>query len=717
MATTEQPSAYIGQPMRPQGGPRAHHRARALRRRHHRARDALGAHRPQPVRPRAHQRRRRLEGPRHGRLRGGVQRQRPRERVGGAPRLRVAGDGRHQDERALAAREGQGAPRRRRRRRGRRDEPRARQGRRGARQVDWEPLPAVTDPLEAMEDGAPLVHDDSAPTCRASGGSRGDSPAPARRRSAFFDDPDLVKVKMRHRLRRLIPNAMEPRGVVVDPNVAMGEFTMYTASQIPHIVRTTQAVTCGIAEAKLRVVAPDVGGGFGSKLETYAEESICLALARRLNTPIKWTEERSEGYLATIHGRDLYTDMEMAATRDGVLKAVRVNVWCPSGAYQQIVTPGIQMLSAWLYGGLYDIEGYDFEYTNIFTHTTPTDAYRGAGRPEATYAVERTLDHLARELGMDPAEIRRKNYIPTEELPNFTIAAGLTVRLGRLPADPRRDDEGRRLRRRAPPAEGAPGERGHQAIGIGLRTWTEMCGLAPSRVLAALKYVAGGWEAATIEMLPTGTVQVVIGVTPHGQGHVTTFVARSWPTSSAWPSRTSRCSTATPRWCRSGMDTYGSRVARGRRRRDAPRGREGAREGADARRPPAGVQRGRPRVRRRRLHRQGHRQVREHQGARVRGVDRPRPARRDGARPRRRRTSTTRRTSRGRSAPTSAWSRSTPRPAASTSSSTSPSTTAASHQPARSSRARCTAASPRASPRRCSRRPSTTRRATSSTAR
>ena len=169
-----------------------------------------------------------------------------------------------------------------------------------------------------MEDGAPLVHDDFGTNVSSVWGfDKGDSPAPHKTSKPFFDDPDLVKIKMRYRLRRLIPNAMEPRGVVVDPNVAMGEYTMYTSSQIPHIVRTTQAITCGIAEAKLRVVAPDVGGGFGSKLDSYAEESICLALARRLNKPIKWTEERSEGYVATIHGRDLYTDMEMAATRDG----------------------------------------------------------------------------------------------------------------------------------------------------------------------------------------------------------------------------------------------------------------------------------------------------------------------------------------------------------------------------------------------------------------
>ena len=376
-------------------------------------------------------------------------------------------------------------------------------------EVDWEPLPAVTDPLAAMEDGAPLVHDDFGTNVSSVWGfEKGDSPAPLKSSKPFFDDPDLVKVKHRFRLRRLIPNAMEPRGVVVEPNVAMGEYTMYTASQIPHIVRTTQAITCGIAEAKLRVVAPDVGGGFGSKLDTYAEESICLALARRLNRPIKWTEERSEGYVATIHGRDLYTDMEMAATRDGDLKAVRATVYCAVGAYHQIVTPGIQMLSAWLYGGLYDVEGYDFEYTNIYTHTTPTDAYRGAGRPEATYAVERTMDLLARELGMDPAELRRKNYIPADRFPQLHHRERPDGRLGRLPPHPRRDDRGRSTTTTCRRQQAERRQNGStKQIGVGLSCWTEMCGLAPSRVLAALKYVAGGWDAATIEMLPTGTVQ------------------------------------------------------------------------------------------------------------------------------------------------------------------------------------------------------------------
>ena len=301
-------------------------------------------------------------------------------------------------------------------------------------EIDSGPLPVATDPLAAMEDGAPAVHDDfGTKRVERLGFRQGRLTRPPSSSKPFFDDPGLVKLKHRFRLRRLISNAMEPRGVLVEPNLAMGEYTMYTASQIPHIVRTAQAITCGIPEAKLRVVAPDVGGGFGSKLDTYAEESLCLALARRLNRPMKWTAERSDDYVATINGRDLYTDMEMAATREGEVKAVRVSVHCAVGAYHQIVTPGIQMLSAWLYGGLYDVEGYDFEYTNVYTHTTPTDAYRGAGWPEATYAVERTMDLLARELGIDPAELRRKNYIPPDRFPNHTIASGLTVNSGDYP--------------------------------------------------------------------------------------------------------------------------------------------------------------------------------------------------------------------------------------------------------------------------------------------
>jgi carbon-monoxide dehydrogenase large subunit len=391
-------------------------------------------------------------------------------------------------------------------------------------EVDWEPLPAVTDIRAALAPDAPLVHDELETNNAGSWSIEGDSPVPRRAPTApFFDDPDLIKIKEEYYLARLIPNAIEPRGVVVDVNAAMGEYTVYSSTQIPHILRTTLAITCAVPEAKLRVVAPDVGGGFGSKLEVYPEDAICLALARKLGRPMKWIEERSENYLATLHGREMIQEIELAATRDGILKAVRVNLFASMGAYLRLVSPGIPMLGAWLYHGCYECDAYDLEYTNVFTNQTFTDAYRGAGRPEATYAIERAMDALARELEMDPVELRRKNFIATDKFPNYTIASGLTVDSadyhGTLekcldvldyPAI-RADQKARRDR----------GDR--KLLGVGFSTWIEMCGLAPSRVLSALNYAAGGWDAASIEFMPTGTVQVVTGVSPHGQGSVTVF--------------------------------------------------------------------------------------------------------------------------------------------------------------------------------------------------
>jgi carbon-monoxide dehydrogenase large subunit len=316
---------------------------------------------------------------------------------------------------------------------------------------------------------------------------------------------------------------MEPRGVVVDVNPSMGEYTVYSATQIPHILRTTLTITCGVPEAKLRVVAPDVGGGFGSKLEAYPEDAICLGIAKELGRPVKWIEERSEGYVATLHGREMYQQIELAATKDGELKAVRVKLWASSGAYMRIITPGIPMLGAWLYAGCYDPEAYDFEYTNVFTNNTFTDAYRGAGRPEATYAIERAMDALARELDMDPVELRRKNFIKAENFPNYTIVSGLTVDSANYHGTLDKclevlDYEGFRREQAERRASGST-----KLLGVGFSTWLEMCGIAPSRVLAALKYIAGGWDAATVEFLPTGTVRVLTGVSPHGQGEVTTF--------------------------------------------------------------------------------------------------------------------------------------------------------------------------------------------------
>ena len=381
-------------------------------------------------------------------------------------------------------------------------------------EVEYEPLPAVVDPEAALEEGAPLVHDELGTNrcytwpLESAGGV-----------DELFAGADVV-VKERYRQNRLIPNAIEPRAVFVQPVPAAGEYTMWSTTQVPHIARLLLSVLVGVPEAKLRVVAPDVGGGFGSKLNVYAEEALALAAARRLARPVKWTETRSEGYLATIHGRDQIQEIELAATAEGKITAVRVRLVAAMGAYLQLVTPGVPLLGAWLYAGCYDVQGYSFECTGVFTHTTPTDAYRGAGRPEATYAIERAVDALARKIGKDPVELRRLNFI--REFP-ATIASGLTIDSGDYEAaldaalarveygQVRAEQAARRARDDA------------KRLGVGLSTYVEMCGLAPSRVLGAIRYAAGGWDTATIRCLPTGTVQVVTGTSPHGQGHETSW--------------------------------------------------------------------------------------------------------------------------------------------------------------------------------------------------
>jgi len=380
-------------------------------------------------------------------------------------------------------------------------------------EVEYEPLPAVVDPEAALVEGAPLVHDqfgtNACYTWKLEAGEV----------ERLFAEAD-VTVSERYRQNRLIPNAIEPRAVFVTPIPATGEFTLWSTTQVPHIARITLSGVTGIPEAKLRVIAPDVGGGFGSKLNIYAEEALALAVARRLGRAVKWTEGRSEGYLATIHGRDQIQEIELAATAEGKITAVRAKLTAAMGAYLQLVTPGIPLLGAWLYAGSYDVQGYSFECTGVFTNTVPTDAYRGAGRPEATFAIERAVDALARKLGKDPAEIRRLNFI--REFP-ATIAAGLTIDSGDFDAclDVALEQSGYETLR-AEQRERRENDN-PKRLGIGLSTYVEMCGLAPSAILGAIRYSAGGWEAATIRCLPTGTVQVLSGSTPHGQGHDTTW--------------------------------------------------------------------------------------------------------------------------------------------------------------------------------------------------
>ena len=382
-------------------------------------------------------------------------------------------------------------------------------------EVEYGELPVVTDMEAALRDDAAVIHE-------AFGSNRAYTWTLANGEvdRVFADAPVVVKERYYH--PRLIPNAIEPRGVVVQPVPAQGEITIWSATQIPHILRTLMALVMNIHEAKIRVIAPDVGGGFGSKLNFYAEEAIAVAVARRLGVPVKWIEERTEAYLATIHGRDVLQDMEVAATEEGKLLGVRVKLHADLGAYLQLLTPGIPILGAFLYHGVYDCQAYRFECTGVFTNKTPTDAYRGAGRPEATYAIERIMDALARRVGRDPAEIRELNFIPPFTEPR-EVASGLQFDSGnyRATLDKAKELVGYDELRREQQASG--GRRDGKLLGVGVSTYIEMCGIAPSQVLAALKGTAGGWEAATIRCHPTGKVTVVTGTSPHGQGHVTTW--------------------------------------------------------------------------------------------------------------------------------------------------------------------------------------------------
>ncbi len=378
-------------------------------------------------------------------------------------------------------------------------------------EVDYDPLPAVVDLREALEPGSPRVHEagNQAFTWKFSGGDID---------AAFRDAP--VVVERTFVQQRLIPTAMEPRAVVAQTDG--DSFTLHSATQIPHILRVMLAMTTGIPEHKLRVVAPDVGGGFGSKLQVTAEEVVCLLLTRRLGKPVKWTESRSEGNLTVHHGRAQIQHIEVAAERDGRLRGLRVRLLADMGAYLMLVTPGVPLLGAFMYNGIYKMDAYDFGCTGVFTTKMPTDAYRGAGRPEATFAIERIMDELAAELSMDPIELRRRNWIRHEEFP-YTTIAGLTYDTGNYEAateralalfgyDKLRAEQADR-RDRGDPVQ----------LGIGVSTFTEMCGLAPSRVLGSLSYGAGGWEHASVRMLPTGKVEVVTGSSPHGQGHETAW--------------------------------------------------------------------------------------------------------------------------------------------------------------------------------------------------
>ncbi len=390
--------------------------------------------------------------------------------------------------------------------------------------VDYEDLPVVLDMEEAVKDGAELTHPDLGTNVSAvwtldsaEGGFGGDVDEAIQ---AARNDPDGVVIERRYRQQRLIPAFLEPRSTVVDPT---GEqVTVWSATQVPHFVRVFMALVTGTPEHKIRVVAPDVGGGFGGKLQFTPEEVITFLVARELRKPVKYTESRSESLVSGHHGRDQVQRLTLVGRKDGTMTGLKVDLLTDMGAYLGLVTPGIPVLGAWMFNAIYKLAAYRFSTTNVFTNKTWTDAYRGAGRPEATCAIERLVDTFAREVGMDPLAVREKNWITHEEFP-FDTVAGMTYDSGNYEAATAKavemfDYEGLRLeqeerRRRKDPVQ----------LGIGISTFTEMCGLAPSRVLGALSYVGGGWETAGVRMLPTGKVEVVTGTSPHGQGHETAW--------------------------------------------------------------------------------------------------------------------------------------------------------------------------------------------------
>jgi carbon-monoxide dehydrogenase large subunit len=375
-------------------------------------------------------------------------------------------------------------------------------------EIEWEVGQAVADPIKALANGAPAVHpqwpDNKAFDFHQEHGDI----------DKAFAEADVV-VKQRITSQRLIPAAMETRGVVAEWRAADRQLNLYSSTQIPHLLRTLVAMMLGLEENRLRVVTPEVGGGFGSKLNVYAEEALMGFVAMKIGKPVKWIETRRENFLCTIHGRGHVDDYEIAAKRDGTITGIKLHIVQDLGAYHQLLTPAIPTLSVLMMPGLYRTQNIRADITGVFTNCVPTDAYRGAGRPEATHGIERMVDMLAAELNMDPAEIRLKNFVHKDEFP-FPTATGLIYDSGDYAAPLKKalDTVGYHKLR----AEQADARKQGKLMGIGLSTYGEICALGPSPATPA-----GGWESATVKIEPSGKVTVLTGASPHGQGEETTF--------------------------------------------------------------------------------------------------------------------------------------------------------------------------------------------------
>ena len=380
--------------------------------------------------------------------------------------------------------------------------------------VEYEVLPASVDTATTQAAGKPQVHAE-APNNTVYQWHLGDKAAVD---AAFASAKHVTKIDLVN--NRLIPNAMEPRAAIGEFDAGNEAFTLYTTSQNPHVARLVLSAFIGIApEHKLRVIAPDVGGGFGSKIFIYAEETVCVWAAKKVGRPVKWTADRTEAFLADAHGRDHVTHAELAMDAGGKILALRANTKANLGGYLSTFSSSVPTyLYAPLLSGQYDIPAIYCEVDAVYTNTAPVDAYRGAGRPEATFVVERLMEVAARQLGQDPAEFRRKNFITS--FPHQTpvimaydagdYAACLDKALEMA------DYKGIGARKAASQAKGL-------LRGLGFSAYIEACGIAPSAAVGSLGAGVGLWESAEVRVNPTGSIEVLTGSHSHGQGHETTF--------------------------------------------------------------------------------------------------------------------------------------------------------------------------------------------------
>ncbi len=385
--------------------------------------------------------------------------------------------------------------------------------------VEYDTLPAVVNPEQAMTGKPVVIHADfpnniALPEMPSGTGVGAFGKADDSAIEKAFANAEVV-ISQRMVNHRLIPNAMEPRGVVAHYEPGKGSLTIWSSTQNPHILRTMIAAMLNLGEDQVRAIAPEVGGGFGAKINIYAEEYVTAAVSKWLGIPIKWIEERSEAFMATTHGRDIIAYVDLAANRDGKVLGLKLRLIADIGAYNMLLTAAIPTLTMLMANATYEIPAIRTTLTEVFTNKTPTDAYRGAGRPEATYFVERAFDMLAAELKMDPAELRRRNFIPADKFPYHTqmgaiydsgdyakaLDAGLVAS----------NWENLKKERNAARKQG-------RLVGLGLSMYVEVCGIGPSASLPT-----GGWEHSQVTVERDGRISATTGTSPHGQGNETTF--------------------------------------------------------------------------------------------------------------------------------------------------------------------------------------------------